>query len=709
QGNFGSIDGDNAAAMRYTEARMYELGADMLVDIEKDTVDYSDNFDGSLLEPRVLPASFPNLLVNGASGIAVGMSTSIPPHNMGEVCDALAYMLDRWDELDEVGLADLMQFIKGPDFPTGGIVYRYNRDGERDQLSAAYASGRGKVTVQARAHIEQLSRNRSRIIITELPYQANKTNLIEKIADLVRDEKVEGSTDLRDESDRQGLRIVIDVRRTVDPEHVLSELYRLTPMRQTFSIIMLALVDDEPRTLTLKQALRVYIEHRLEIVRRRSEYDLARARERAHILAGYLIALENLDEIIDTIRRSRTVETARNNLIRKFSLTEMQAQAVLDMPLRRLAALERRKIQEEYEEKMALIEELETLLESPVLMRETIKAELAAIREEYDEPRRTFIVDSEAGSALSVSDVLPDEEKWVVLTESGALSRTFDDSTPHVTTAVKDAPRVMMSAFGSDLVHLFAASGKAAVVAAHQIQQIEDYQTGPHFSEIIPFGAAETIAAGVVIPVEWEAGFLVLASRTGMVKRIELEDLPGLTAASFEVMGLRDDELIAAALSPGGQQIVLVTAQGKAIRFDEDEVRPMGLPAGGVRGIKLNDDQDAVVGMFLARPDSLVWTATASGEAKTTPIDDYPVQGRYGQGVITMRLSGQQRIAAATTGQPDDTIVVVTNKGKPKYMRVGYAPQASRNRTGDSIIALGSNEIVTRVVTFDRRYNGDFV
>ncbi len=362
QGNFGSIDGDAAAAMRYTEVRMTSMGHDMLQDIHLDTIDFISNFDDSLKEPSVLPSAIPNLLVNGSSGIAVGMSTSVPPHNLGEVIDALTFMLDRWEKLEDISIADLMTYIKGPDFPTGALIFRHKgAAAETDALANAYATGRGRVVVRAKAHVEQMERNKSRIVISELPYQINKTNLISRIADLHRDGKIEGLTDLRDESDRNGMRIIIETTRNVDPGDILATLFRITPMQTTFSIIMVALVNGEPRVLTLKQALRVYLEHRLEVIRRRSEYELAKARQRAHILEGLMVALRYLDEVVETIRRSRTVDTAKSNLVRRFKLTEIQAQAILDMRLRRLAALERRKVQEEYKEKQKLIANLDKL------------------------------------------------------------------------------------------------------------------------------------------------------------------------------------------------------------------------------------------------------------------------------------------------------------------------------------------------------------
>ncbi|MFN2150665.1 MAG: DNA topoisomerase (ATP-hydrolyzing) subunit A, partial [Anaerolineales bacterium] len=414
QGNFGSMDGDSPAAMRYTEARMASLASHMLDDINKDTVDFGVNFDDTLEEPEVLPAALPNLLVNGITGIAVGMSTSIPPHNLSEVVDALIYILQNWTKLDDINIEDLMKFIQGPDFPTGGLIL----DAEGDSgLKSAYGRGRGRIQVRARAHIEEMSRGRNRIVVTELPFMTNKSSLIGRIADLARDGKLEGLADLRDESDRQGMRIVIELVKTADPEKVLRELYKRTPMQSTFSIIMLALVDGEPRMLTLKQALRVYLDHRLEIVRRRSEYDLDRARNRAHILEGLLVALKNLDEVITIIRRSRTVETAKVNLRKRFKLSVIQAQAILDMPLRRLASLERKKIEDEYKEMKALIRNLEALLRSPQKIRLTIIEELQAVKDEYGDRRRTQIVQLEGGketAPVRMADLTPSKEVWVM-------------------------------------------------------------------------------------------------------------------------------------------------------------------------------------------------------------------------------------------------------------------------------------------------------
>ncbi|MBN1427386.1 MAG: DNA gyrase subunit A [Anaerolineae bacterium] len=699
QGNFGSIDGDAAAAMRYTEARILPVGMDLLVDIDKQTVDVTENFDGSLWEPSVLPASIPNLLVNGSSGIAVGMSTSIPPHNLGEVCDALAFMLDRWTNLDDVGLPELMQFVKGPDFPTGGLVFRYADNGETDSLAQAYGTGRGKLVVQAKVHVEELDRNRNRIIVTELPYQVNKTSMIERIAELVRDRRIEGITDLRDESDRQGLRVVIDLTRTVDPYAILDQLYKLTPMRTTFSIIMLALVDSEPRMLSLKHALRVYLEHRFEVVRRRSEYVLERARERAHILEGYLVALDNLDEVIDLIRRSRTVETARDNLRKRFKLSEIQAQAILDMPLRRLAALERKKIEDEYKEKRNLICYLEELLKDPQMMRDVIKQELAALKELYVDRRRTTIVEGSLGNAAAVTALLPAETTWVVLTESGLLSRSIDDQQPKVTQGVKEPPRLVFAAKASDILYLFTADGMAASLPVHQLGQVQDFQSGLPFASVTSLESGQEIVAALTLSSGVREGYLFLTSIGGMVKRIDVNDLPGVSAHAFQVMIMGDDPLGWANWTRGNDEVILVSAGGQAIRFSEDDVRPMGLRAGGVKGIKLGSHSDRVVGMAVVEPQANLWVITGFGFAKSSPLADYPTQGRHGQGVVTVKFKDKRDLlVGAAVGMLDDNLIVVTNKAKPKYMRFGLAPKSGRNTCGESIIALEDNECVTRVV-----------
>ncbi len=706
QGNFGSIDGDSAAAMRYTEARMSQLGLDMLADLEKDTVDFEENFDGTLLEPVVLTSRIPNLLVNGASGIAVGMSTSIPPHNLGEVCDALIYMLQNWTRLDDISIPDLMSFIKGPDFPTGGIIYRSGgSEEEEDALQAAYAVGRGKITVRAKAHLEEMGRGRNRIIVSELPYQINKANLIERIAELARDGRIEGIADLRDETDRQGLRLVIELSRTAEPAQVLSDLFKYTPLQSTFSIIMLALVDGEPRLLSLKQALRVYLDHRLEVVRRRSEYDLARARERAHILEGLLVALDNLDEVISLIRRSRTVETARTNLRKQFNLTEIQAQAILDMQLRRLAALERKKIQDEYKEKLKLIRDLEKLLRSPKLMREAIVEELRDVKQQYADPRRTVIVGGPATDIVDGDLLMPEENTWVMLSADGLLSRTFEDTPPRITTSAKTPPLALLASNTAHTLYLFTAQGQAAAIPVHQLPQAEDLAEGTPYSDLCPLTRKERIVAALSLPPGLDDGFLFLVATDGNVKRIRMEDMPGAAAHAFKVMNVAQEASLGwVHYVREDDEMILMTAQGQAIRFKVSEVRPTGLPAGGMRGVNLLGQRDRVVGAGVANDRHYVWVITDTGVAKYTPVGEYPTQGRAGNGVITMRLPEDATgLAAGLVGRKDDNIVVITNKGKPKYMRVSLAPQLGRNTKGDYVISMRSTEAVEAVVLYQDR------
>lgn len=700
QGNFGSIDGDGPAAMRYTEARMAAIGEDLLSDIEKSTVDFDENFDGSLLEPSVLPASFPNLLVNGASGIAVGMSTSIPPHNLGEVCDALVYMLENWSNLDEIGVPELMDFVKGPDFPTGGVVYTAHNGSSEDQLRAAYATGRGKIRVRAKAHIEDLGRGRSRIIISEIPFQTNKNNLIERIAVLVRDGRIEGITDLRDESDRFGLRIVIDISRNHKATDVLANLFKYTPLESTFSIINLALVDGEPRMLGLKQALRVYLEHRLEIVRRRSEYDLTRARERAHILEGLLVALDNLDEVIETIRRSRTVDSARNNLRKKFGLSEIQADAILQMQLRRLAAMERRKLEDEYKEKVNLIKMLEALLESPQMMRREVGRELQHIREKYTDPRRTVIINGPTTDIKAGDFLGPQEDTWVTMTEGKKLSRSYEDAPPRITTEVKDPPLAIVGSNTTHTLYVFSADGQGATIPVKLLQQAEEPEQGTDLINLCTLPPDAEVTCMLSIPPALDTGFLAFITEQGEVKRMTVEDLPGMSANAFKAMDVeKGDRLIWMGFVTEEDQLVLATRQGQAIRFAVSDVRPTGLGAGGMRAVKLKGKKDAVVGAGIVDERGQVWVCTDTGVAKRTPVDEYPVQGRAGQGVITMKLPGDAKgLAAATIGRPDDPLVLVTNRGKPKYMRVSLAPEVRRNAKGDYVISMTRQGEVVRLV-----------
>ncbi len=708
QGNFGSIDGDAAAAMRYTEVRMAPLGFDLLADLDKDTVDFVPNFDESMREPEVLPSVAPNLLINGSSGIAVGMSTSIPPHNLGEVIDALVYMLDAWDRLDEITIKDLMTFIQGPDFPTGGLVFRYRGKSENNALANAYATGRGRVTMRARAHVEQMERNKSRIVITELPYQTNKTNLISKIADLHREGKIEGLTDLRDESDRNGMRIIVETTRNVEPEKVLAQLFRYTPLESTFSIIMIALVDGEPRVLTLKQVLRYYLDHRLEVIRRRTEYDLGKARDRAHILEGLLIALDNLDEVIDTIRNSESVETARHSLQARFGLSERQAQAILDMQLRRLAALERQKLRQEYQDRVAEIERLEALLAQPDLMRAAIKEELLQVKEAYGDTRRTQIVDDTDEAIVTAADLIPNQRGWVMVGQEGTVARTSTAEPVKVPAQPAEPPRALLEANTQDMVTFIAANGEAASLPVHQLAQARELGKGSHWADITALTRRHSLADVVVIP-EGASGYLFLVTIGGVCKRIRLEDLPGITSQPFVVMNVDDrDALAFARLTSGRDEVILATVTGQAIRFHEAEVRPMGLAAGGVMGIKLVDEADGVVSAEVVRPDAFLWSITENGLVKASPLQEYPTQGRYGQGVINVKLpEDAAEVVSAVVGDANDTLYVTTADGRVRRLRLGQAPTGSRMIKPQPLSGTGTRKRVTGVVRLSARYVGE--
>lgn len=701
QGNFGSVDGDPPAAMRYTEARIASAAVDMLSDIQKDTVNFTDNFDGTLTEPDVLPAAIPNLLVNGATGIAVGMSTSIPPHNLGEVVDALVYLLDHWEKLEDITLDELMQFIQGPDFPTGGIIIQ---EVDGDGLHSAYGTGRGKVTVQARAHIEEMERGRSRIIVTELPYMTNKSALIERIASLVREERIDGIADLRDESDRQGMRIVIELNKTADPEKLLGELYKNTPMQSTFSIIVLALVEGEPRMLGLKQALRVYVEHRLEIIRRRSEFDLARARARGHILEGLLIALRNLDEVINIIRRSRDADAAKDNLMKKYKLSDLQAQAILDMPLRRLAALERKKLEDEFKDIQALIKELESLLKSPKKMRQVVSDELLAVKEKHGDRRKTQIVILKAGEStraiLTATDLAPEKNVWVSVTAEGLVSRTIDDKLPRM--SGREAPVLLANCNTRHTLYLVNDQGEAAAVAIQAIPETANPYEGLPFNKISPLKEKDILRAIFSLPTKSERNennYVLTATRQGMVKKSSLTELPGPSAHSFTLVKVNErDTLGWLKITDGKSDVFLVTERGMSIRFSEEEVRPMGLVAGGVLGIKLAAS-DRVTGMeILPHPGEVVLVAS-DGNAKRISVDQFPLQGRYGQGVIAWKLSGNVKTIGMVIGKGNERITLHLSKQAPKSVRIDEAPFATRAGRGKLFIDLKPGDEVLFLTT----------
>ena len=727
QGNFGSVDGDPPAAMRYTEARLAAPALDLLADIGKNTVDYADNFDGTLTEPTVLPAAIPNLLVNGATGIAVGMATSIPPHNLGEVVDALIYMLEHWEKMDDIPVARLMDFIQGPDFPTGGVIIQ--QKGE-EGIEAAYGSGRGRVTIQARVHIEEMERGKNRIIVTELPYTVNKSTLIGRIADLAREGGLEGITDLRDESDRQGMRIVIELTKNVEPEAVLRELYKRTPMQNTFSIILLALVvgEDgrgEPRMLSLKQALRVYLEHRLTVIRRRSEHDLERARARAHILTGLLVALKNLDAVIELIKKSPDVETARARLMKRFKLTEMQANAILEMQLRRLAALERKKIETEYKETLALIKELEGLLKSARKMRAVAVEELLKVKAAYADKRRTQIVSLSRRTKkapLTTSELLPEQVVWVGVTNAGILARTRDDKPPRPSGS--NAPRLLVRAASTDTLVLVSERGAAAAVAVHTLPEAGKLSEGAPFYKVTPLKEGDKLAAMFSLPAKRsnlpEESCVLTVTRGGMVKKSLVSELPGPSAQTFTLVKVNDpktpgaggDSLGWVGLTDGRKQILLATAQGMSIRFSEEEVRPMGLAAAGVNGIKLGVG-DEVIGCQILPATGEIFVIASDGKAKRVEQKDFPAQGRYGKGVIAWELPPRVTLAGLASGKGNAVITLHLAKAAPKSTRLDAAPLRKRAavrgesvvevKPGDAVVGLTEGWVLERFVVAGKK------
>jgi DNA gyrase subunit A len=689
QGNFGSVDGDDAAAMRYTEARLSALGEEMLLDLDKETVDFVDNFDGSVQEPTVLPAKVPNLLINGASGIAVGMATNIPPHNLCEIADACVYMIDHYNEAEDVSVDDLMQFIQGPDFPTGGTIMG------REEIRQAYATGKGHLTVRAQAHIEDLRGGHSAIIVTELPFQVNKATLVERIAELVRNGRIEGIGDLRDESDLTGMRVVVELKRGVDAAPLLSQLLKLTQMQTTFGVNMLALVDGEPRVLPLKRILVDYLEHRQEVITRRTHYELEKAQARAHILEGLLLALDHLDEVIQTIRHSRTAETAQQNLCTKFKLTEVQARAILDMQLRRLAALERHKIEEEYAEVRKRIEYLRGLLKSKGEILELIKADVLELKRLYGDARRTRISEVTESSEFRPEDLVPNEDVVILLTRSGSVRRLPVEA--YLTRAGGsrtslglpfqggDAPQAVLKVNSRETIVCFTDRGRALQTPAHQVPDGIQQPMGLPLRQIVPLSPEERVVALTRIDPSEGERYVTMATRQGKVKRLALSELASLGNAGAQVIGLADGDALASVVVTGGSdELIAVSEQGKAIRFQEDTVRPQGRTGMGVRGITLGDG-DALVAMDVVRDKGELVLATALGFAKRTPVREYSVQGRGGMGVLTMdvdRLSLCGPVVAAQVALPEEQLLLASAKGTMLRARVTDVPALERTSWG---------------------------
>jgi DNA gyrase subunit A len=703
QGNFGSIDGDAPAAMRYTEARLSRMAEEMLTDIEKDTVNFGENFDGSLEEPLVLPSRLPNLLLNGSSGIAVGMATNIPPHNLRELAAATIYLIDNYERLDEIEVDDLTQFVPGPDFPTGGVIVG------SEGIHQAYGSGRGRIILRGLAHIEEMSGSRHRIVITEIPYQLNKNSLIERIAELAREDRLENVSDLRDESDRRGMSIVIELKRGAQPKKILNQLYKYTPLQSTFGVQMLALVDGEPRLVTLKRALQIFIEHRVEVITRRSEWELTKARERAHILEGLLIALANLDEVIRTIRESPDVDTARTRLIDRFRLSERQAQAILDMQLRRLAALERQKIEDEHQQVVERIAALEDLLASPRKILDVIREDLTELAEKYGDERRTHIA-FEATENLKEEDLVPDEAVLISITQRGYIkrvaSRTFKAQarggrgvTGH-TTRDEDEVVSLIPARSLDTVLFFSDRGKVYSEKAYQIPDADRTARGIPIVNILSLDAGETITAALAIPQFDPGRYCMMTTRMGRVKRVALSELASVRPSGLIAIGLDDgDQLGWARLTGGESEIILVTERGKALRYHEDEVRAMGRAAGGVTGIRL-ESGDRVAGMEVLETGGELVVVTERGYGKRTPLEDYPVKGRATGGVRAIdekSLGKTGVIAGVRMVQPDDDLTIISSGGVVLRTPVRDVAQQGRTTRGVTLMNVGEGDRVASV------------
>ncbi|MEW6715997.1 MAG: DNA gyrase subunit A [Chloroflexota bacterium] len=700
QGNFGSVDGDAPAAMRYTEARLNRLAEELLEDIGKNTVDFSDNFDGSLQEPSVLPARLPNLLLNGTSGIAVGMATNIPPHNLKEVVAASSYMIDHYDELDEVSVEDLMGFIPGPDFPTGGIIVGV------DGIRQAYSSGKGRIVLRGVAHIEEMKGGKHGIVITQIPYQINKSSLIERIAELVNSGRIDAISDLRDESDRRGMNIIIELKRGAQPRKILNQLYKYTALQSTFGVQMLSLVDGQPRLLSLKRAIQCFIEHRRAVITRRSEYELQNARARVHILDGLLIALANLDEVIKTIRASSDAEVAKTNLTKRFRLSEEQAQAILDMQLRRLAALERQKIEEEHKQLIERIAYLEDLLTHPKKILALIREDLNDLAEKYSDGRQTRIA-PDASEEINEEDLVADEAVLISITERGYVKRVAAKAfrsqrrggrgVKGHTTREEDEVLFLFPARTLHTILFFSDRGKVYSEKAYQIPDADRYARGIPVVNVLSISPGETITAAVAVPDFESAEYCTMATRKGRVKRVELSEFASVRPSGLIAMGLDDDDQLGwVRLTRGDEEIILVTERGQALRFPEDSVRPMGRPATGVIGIRM-EPGDAVTSMDVIEPGGDLLVVTMKGYGKRTPLREYPSKGRGTRGVRTIAREALDEIgpiSSARVVQSDDDLTLISANGVVMRIHVSSIRSYGRSTRGVQIIDLQEGDSV---------------
>ncbi len=701
QGNYGSVDGDPPAAMRYTEARMTEICEEMLRDLEKETVDFVPNYDGTREEPVVLPSTIPNLLMNGSAGIAVGMATNIPPHNLGELVDGLVAMLAD----PQISAEELMQLIPGPDFPTAGLIY--GTEGIRE----AYRSGRGLITMRARALIEHSKRtSREQIIITEIPYQVNKAKLVEKIAELVRDRKIEGISDLRDESDREGMRVVIELARGAQGEVVLNQLYKQTPMQSTFGVIMLALVGNQPRIMPLAELMSQFLEHRKDVVTRRTRFDLRKARERAHLLEGLRIALDHLDQVIQLIRAAESPAVAREQLIATLSLTEEQAQAILDMRLQRLTALERDKVLQEHTELQQRIIELEAILADEVKVRAIIKEELLAIKDKYGDARRTEIV--EEAVELNIEDLIPQEDVVVTVSHGGYIKRTparvyrsqhrGGKGIKAMETKEEDIVEHFYIANTHHYILWFTNIGKVHWLKVYEIPEGTRASRGKALVNLLQLEEGENISAMVPVEDFTSARYVIMTTKRGLIKKTPVAAFGNPRTGGIRAISLDDgDELIAVKLTDGSQHIFLGTADGKAIQFREDDVRPMGRTARGVIGIDL-ETGDALVAMEVVNPGATMLTVCEHGYGKRTALDEYRVQGRGGKGLINVKVTERNgRVVGIKQVTEADELMIMTTAGNLIRLPVRELAVISRNTQGVRLISLSDDDAVASVATID--------
>lgn len=702
QGNFGSIDGDSPAAMRYTEAKLAQIAMELLTDIDMNTVDFVDNYDGAQQEPTVLPARLPNLLLNGTSGIAVGMATNIPPHNLRELVSAITFLIDNYDRAEEITVDDLMQFVQGPDFPSGAAII------VNDELKEAYATGKGRVAIRATAEIEEAPNDSFRIVFKDIPYQVSKVSIVERIVSLVREGRLDHVRDLRDESDRNGTRLVVELKRGAQPMTVLNRLYKFTQLQSTYSIQMLALVDGEPRNLSLKRSLQIYVEHRYDVIVRRSEFELNKLRARAHILMGLLKAVSTIDEVIRTIRSSPDVETARAQLMVRFELSELQANAILDMQLRRLAALERQKLQDEYDEVMARIHYLEDLLSSPHKILALIREDVNDIAEKYGDDRRTHITYGAAD--FDEADLVREEDVIITLSVNGYIKRVPADAyrsqrrggkgVRGMTTKEEDALLDLFFASSLDTLLFFSDKGKVYSQKAYNVPETERAKKGALIHMVLPLDDNERITAVLPVSSFEDAGaYFIMATRNGRIKRVMLEEFADVRPSGLIAMNLQDGDYLGwVKFTKGEQHVMLVTEQGQSIRFPEDAVRVMGRPAGGVNAMKLGDN-DFIAGMDVIGPKHThMLVVTSNGFGKRTRLDEYSVQGRYGSGART--LARNERTGSIVTMRcinEDDEIMIISRAGVVLRTSLDQIRETGRSTQGVTIMTLAEDDRVAGV------------